>query len=69
MTDEPLAVWCDKDNSGSIEEGEDTDDNLIWDFGTSSEYPAIRCTPITPGEWRSWWSLDESGNPALNRAV
>ena len=67
MTDEPLAVWCDKDNSGSIEEGEGTDDNLIWDFGTSSQYPAIRCTPMAPGEWRSWWSLDESDSPALNR--
>ncbi len=67
MTDEPLAVWCDKDNSGIIEEGEDTDDNRVWDFGTSSEYPAIDCTPIAPAEWRSWWSLDGSGGPALNR--
>ncbi len=65
--DEPLAVWCDKDNSGSIERGEKTDDNRVWGFGTSSQYPAIRCTPTTPAEWRSWWFLDETGKPQLNR--
>ncbi len=65
--DEPLAVWCDKDNSGSIEEEEKNDDNRIWDFGTSSQYPAIRCTPTTPTEWRSWWSLNETGKPQLDQ--
>ena len=65
--DEPLAVWCDKDNSGGIEADERTDDNRIWDFGTSSQYPAIRCTPISPTEWRSWWFLDEAGKPQLDR--
>ncbi len=66
--DEPLAVWCDKDNSGNITAGERTDENRIWDFGTSSQYPAIRCTPIGPDEWRDWWSLDGSGDPAINQA-
>ncbi len=65
--DEPLAVWCDEDNSESIEGDEKINDNLIWDFGTSSQYPAIRCTPLDPDEWRSWWSLP-SGKPALNQA-
>ena len=65
--DEPLAVWCDRDHSGNITEGEKTIDNLIWDFGTSSQYPAIRCTPITPVEWRSWWSL-VNDKPQLNQA-
>ncbi len=65
--DEPSAVWCDKDYSGSIEEEEQDPNNLIWDFGTSSEYPAIRCTPITPDDWRDWWSLDQNDKPTLNQ--
>ena len=65
--DEPLAVWCDRDNSGSIEEGERIDANLIWDFGESDEYPAIRCTPLDPDEWRDWWSLNASDKPELDR--
>ena len=66
MSDDPFAVWCDEDNSGSIEMDERVDENRIWDFGTSSQYPAIRCTPLAPAEWRSWWFLD-GGNPALNQ--
>ena len=66
--DEPLAVWCDEDNSGNITAGEGIDDNLIWDFGGSDEYPAIRCTPTAPAKWRSWWSLNEvTGEPQLNQ--
>jgi len=66
--DDPLAVWCDKDNSGSIEESsEQNDGNLVWDFGTNMEYPAIRCTSITPAEWRSWWFLNRTGDPELNQ--
>ncbi len=65
--DVPLAVWCDRDNSGSIEAGEETDDHLIWDFGESDEYPAIRCTPTSPAEWRSWWFLNGTGKPQLNQ--
>ena len=65
---EPLAVWCDRDNSGSIETGEeDTNTNLIWDFGTDVQYPAIRCTPIDPDEWRSWWFLNATDQPQLNQ--
>ena len=67
MSDDPFAVWCDEDNSGSIEMDERVDENRIWDFGTSSQYPAIRCTPLSPAEWRSWWSLDENGKPQLNQ--
>ncbi len=65
-SDEPLAVWCDEDNNRIIEEDEQIDDNLIWDFGTSSQYPAIRCTPTAPSEWRGWWSLNGTGKPQLN---
>ena len=61
MSDEPLAVWCDKDKSGSIEEAEKIDDNRIWDFGGTNDYPAIRCTPIDPDDWRSLWSVDGAG--------
>ncbi len=66
MIDEPLAVWCDKDHSGNITADEENLDNRIWDFGSSSQYPAIRCTPIGPTEWRSWWSL-VSGKPQLDQ--
>ena len=65
--DEPLAVWCDRDNSGSIEAGEKIDANLIWDFGESDEYPAIRCTPLKPDEWRNWWFLNATDQPQLNQ--
>ena len=67
MIDVPLAVWCDRDNSGSIEAGEGIDANLIWDFGTSSQYPAIKCTPISPTEWRDWWFLNATGKPELDQ--
>jgi len=65
---EPLAVWCDEDNSENIEQNEQTNGNRVCDFGTADEYPAIRCTPITPAEWRSWWFLDGTGQPQLNQA-
>ncbi len=65
--DVPLAVWCDEDNSGRIKEDEKIDENRVWDFGTSSQYPAIRCTPTAPSEWRGWWSLNGTGKPQLNR--
>ena len=68
MSDEPLAVWCDRDKSGSIEEDEKINDNLIWDFGGTNDYPAINCTPISPTEWRSWWSL-VNGKPELNQML
>ncbi len=67
-TDEPLAVWCDKDKSGSIEADEKKDDNLIWNFGESDEYPAIRCTPIGPTKWRGLWSL-VNGKPQLDQSL
>ena len=67
--DEPLAVWCDEDNSGGIEAEERISDNLIWDFGTSSQYPAIRCPPLAPAEWRSWWFLNSTDQPQLNQTL
>ena len=68
-SDEPLAVWCDKDNSGNITMDERTNDNLIWDFGESDEYPAINCIPLEPDDWRDWWSLEGTpAKPQLDRA-
>ncbi len=64
---EDITKWCDRDNSGTIEEDEQTIDNLIWDFGDSDQYPAIRCIPISPTEWRGWWSLDGDGKPQLDQ--
>ena len=66
----PLAVWCDEDNSGSIESAEQTPGNLIWDFGGTNNYPAINCTPTSPAEWRSWWSLEGMpAKPQLNEML
>ncbi len=28
-----------------------------WDFGTDTQYPAIRCTPDQPADQRQWYSL------------
>ena len=68
-SDQPLAVWCDRDNSGSIEADEKIDANLIWDFGESDEYPAINCIPLEPDDWRDWWSLEGTpAKPQLDRA-
>jgi len=61
-----ITIYCDKNNSESIESNEQDSDNRIWDFGTSSQYPAIRCTPVPPAEWRSWWSL-VNDEPQLNQ--
>jgi len=41
--DDNLARWCDTDESGYIEEEEMSSTNLLWDFGNSSQYPALRC--------------------------
>ena len=49
-----LNRWCDSNNNGRIETGERTDGNLIWDLGIASEYPVVRCTPISPADWRDW---------------
>ncbi len=65
--DEPLAVWCDEDYSGNITASEKIDDNRIWNFGSSSQYPVIRCTPLAPADWRSWWFLNRTGKPQLNQ--
>ena len=70
MSDEPLAVWCDEDKSGSIESDEQTHGNLIWDFGGTNDYPAINCTPTSPDEWRGWWSLEGMpAKPQLNEML
>ena len=50
-----ITRWCDSNNNGRIEEGERNNNNLIWDLGETDEYPAIRCIPITPAEWRDRW--------------
>lgn len=62
-----ITVWCDENLSGDVEEEEKTDDNRIWDFGTPNEYPAIRCSPITVAEQRSWWFVNEMSMPQLNQ--
>ncbi len=46
--------WCDTNYDGEIDGSEETDTNTIWDFGTSSDYPALRCTPIPPQQQRDF---------------
>lgn len=40
---EPQTIWCDSNHNGRIEEEEKVEENRIWDFGDSSQYPRIRC--------------------------
>jgi len=51
---------CDDNFNGAIDAAEQN--SLIWDFGSSTEYPAIRCTPLSPAEQRELWSTDGEGN-------
>ncbi len=37
--------YCDTDGSGAIEAPEQVSSNLIWDFGSSGDSPAISCVP------------------------
>ena len=60
-------VWCDEDLSGSIEEEEKRDDNRIWDFGSTDDYPAIRCGLLSVEEQRSWWSVNGLNGLQLNQ--
>jgi len=62
-----ITIYCDRDNNLNIEADEQDPSNHIWDFGTANDYPAIRCTPITSMEWRSWWFLNGTGHPQLNQ--
>ncbi len=41
--DGKLASYCDTDGSGNIEEEERSSTNRLWDFGNSSQYPALHC--------------------------
>lgn len=46
-------IWCDNNNDGRISANEKREDNLVWDFGSDIEYPAIRCTHLSPAEQRN----------------
>ncbi len=63
-----LAVWCDENGNGKIDqkESDEKEGIRVWNFGNSSEYPAINCTPIKPDEWRSLWSV-ENGKFKLHK--
>ena len=41
--DDDLVRWCDRNRNGLVDEEERTEDNLLWDFGNSSQYPALTC--------------------------
>ncbi len=47
-------LWCDTNYDGEIDSNEGSDTNTIWDFGTSTDYPTVRCTPITPQQQREF---------------
>ena len=46
--------WYDTNYDGEIDNSERRSSNSIWDFGTPSDYPTLRCTPITPQQQRSF---------------
>ena len=45
--------WCDSDRSGLIEMNEKTDANRLWDFGSSSVLPVLRCVPLSVMDQRN----------------
>lgn len=61
-----MTAWCDLDLNGEIAPDEKTDDNRVWDFGSKSDYPAIRCTADEPASQRDRWFLNERGIPELD---
>ena len=46
--------WCDTNYDGEIDNDEKRATNYIWDFGTSSDYPTVRCAPISPQQQRAF---------------
>ncbi len=38
-----VTIWCDLNNNGWVDREEAVDDNRVWDFGNSNQYPALRC--------------------------
>ena len=57
---EDITKWCDTDASGEVDASEKEDANRIWDFGTNTQYPAIRCTPDSVENQRAWWYVQDS---------
>lgn len=56
--------WCDENLDGSISHDEKRDENLLWDFGNSRQYPVLRCSPVIPDYQRFLLSM-ASGNDLL----
>ena len=52
-----LTRWCDIDGDGRIEDAERV--GSMWDFGTSSDYPALRCTLGGVEVQRAWLMMNE----------
>ena len=53
-----LNYYCDSDNSGSIDSDEQMSANLLWDFGTNTQFPAIRCLPISVKDQRALFTTE-----------
>ncbi len=63
-----VSPWCDKNLNGQLDSDERRPDNLIWNFGSRTQYPAIRCTPDATVLQRSGWQLS-GGKPVINDNV
>jgi cytochrome c553 len=50
---DPEWTYCDSDGSGAIETAEQTDDNFVWDYGSATDLPAVRCVPGGVGVQRN----------------
>ncbi len=67
-TNDGISPWCDLNFNGELDPDERRQDNLIWDFGSSTQYPTIRCTPAATSLQRSGWQLS-GGKPVINDNV
>jgi len=47
---ELINYYCDTNGNGFIDPEEQTDENLVWNFGDTTQPPTIRCTAMSGGQ-------------------
>ncbi len=61
-----MTGWCDSNLDGNLSSDEQLADNRIWDFGSNTDYPAVRCTSASLSQQRQGWHLGSDGRPAID---
>jgi len=61
-----MTGWCDSNLDGKISSDEQVTNNRVWDFGSKTDYPAIRCTSDSLSQQRQGWHLDSNGRPEVD---